>query len=333
MVSRNFLYGLIALVMTASPVPAKEWARKMFDRTEHDFGVVARGANAVADFEFQNIYKETIHIANVRSSCGCVSPSIVGDTLDTWETGKIHVKFNTRTYLGSKKATVTVTIDRPYLAEVQLELSGFIRQDIVFDPGQIEFGEVDSGGSAKQSVLVNYAGRDSWAIVDVETPADYLKARWRETQRQNGRVGYELQVMLTPDAPAGYLTNQLVIMTNDQQLQRVPLEVRGRVVPSVSVSPSALALGVLRPGERVTKRILVKAPKPFRVKKVYCDGDCLAFGDSQGTKTIHVIPVTFTAGDEPGDLAIDIHIDTDFGNGASACCIATATVRDPVEGT
>lgn len=332
MLHHRILLAVLTFTFTA-PVLGKEWARKMFERTEHDFGVVARGANAEFDFELQNIYQEEVHISSVRSSCGCVSPSIVNDTLETWQKGKIHVKFNTRAFLGQKKATVTVTIDRPYFAEVQLQLSGFIRQDVVFDPGIVDFGQIDGGTEEVKSVNINYAGKDSWAIVDVETPSEFILARWRETQRGKGRVGYELQVRLTGQAPAGYITDHVVLVTNDQHLQRIPLELRGRIVPSVTVSPSALQLGVLTPGQKVTKMLLVKGARPFQVTRVHCEGDCLVFGDALGSKSIHKIPVTFTAGEEPGDLAFVIHIETDLGRGGSTSCMATASVRGPSGGT
>ncbi|HEY6564169.1 MAG TPA: DUF1573 domain-containing protein, partial [Pirellulaceae bacterium] len=148
-----------------------------------------------------------------------------------------------------------------------------------------------------------------------------------------GRVDYELQVQLTADAPVGYVQDEVVIVTNDSQMQRIPLAVRGRVLPSVTVSPSSLALGILQPGQRVTKQILVRAARPFTVTDVRCDGDCLSFESPRGAKTKHFIPVTFTAGDKPGDLAITIHIETDLGRGAVANCIATATVREEANGT
>ena len=293
----------------------------------HDFGVVARGAAAEFDFVLENIYKEEVHIANVRSSCGCVTPSVTKNSLKTWEKAAIHAKFNTRTFLGKKNATITVTIDQPFPAEVQLTVSGFIRQDVVFSPGEVEFGELDAGTPIQKTIAVNYAGRDNWAIRDVETPSEFVRARWRETQRERGRVGYEMQVRLTEDAPTGYLHDQLVIITNDQQMERIPLTIQGRILPSITVSPSSLALGFLEPGQRVTKRLLIKGSRPFRVTDVHCEGDCLTFEPSTVAKAMHFVPITITAGDEPGDLAINIQIETDLGRGAGATCMATATVR------
>ena len=315
---------LLVVLCFSAPLQAKEWARKMFDPNGdgvpdlfHDFGTVARGAKAEFEFDLQNIYKEEVHIASVRSSCGCTTPSIINPTLQTWDTGKILAKFNSRSFLGQKSATITVTIDRPYAAEVQLTVSGYIRSDVVLHPGSVDVGEIDAGSSSVQVIDINYAGRNDWRIVGMEIPNKNVKVQLRETRREMSpgaaRVSYQMQVTLSKDAPVGYVTDQFYIVTNDQQMRKIPVAMSGRVLPSVTVSPASLALGVLEPGEKITKQLLVKSKRPFQVTDVACEGDCLTFESPAGAKMLHRIPVTFTAGDEPGTLAMDIRIMTDLG--------------------
>ncbi len=308
----------------------KEWARAMFETTTHEFGTVARGAQAEYVFVLQNIYKEDVHISGVRSSCGCTTPTIENASLKTWETGGIRAKFNSRSFLGQKSATITVTIDQPFPAEVQLTVSGYIRSDVVLQPGAVDVGELDAGVPAEQTIDISYAGRNDWQIRGIEVPHDYFRVSLRETRRGQGRVDYQMNVRLTENAPVGYLQDQFFIVTNDQRMERIPVVISGRVLPSVTVSPSSLALGVLQPGQQVTRKILVRSKRPFQVTDVDCGSDCLTFESPQGAAKLHVIPVTFTAGDEPGTLAMEINIKTDLGQGAAAQCVATASVRDPM---
>src|SRR5690242_19621718 len=108
-----------ALIAAASPAAwSKEWAVKMFQTTSHDFGHVARGAKAEFAFEVQNLYEEDIHIADVRTSCGCTTPTITKSTLKTWEKGAIVASLNTRSFVGQRNSTLTVVIDKPFYAEV-----------------------------------------------------------------------------------------------------------------------------------------------------------------------------------------------------------------------
>ena len=326
-VNRILLIIPLLLGLLSTPIGAKEWARKMFGERSHDFGTVARGAVVVHEFEFENIYEEDFHISAVRSSCGCTAPTVVNPSLKTWDKGIVRAKFNTRNFLGEKKATITVVIDKPFPAEVQLNVRGFIRQDVVVHPGEVEFGDVDAGSAAVQKVKVVYAGRDTWRLQDVETPSDHYDVKLNEVSRGGGRVEYEMFVKMNGDAPVGHLTDQLVLVTNDTKLGRIPLTVKGNIQPSVTVSPASLPLGNLSPGQRVTRQIIVRAKQPFQVTDVYCDGDCLTFKSPTGAKKLHFIPVTFTASDEPGDLAMTIHVETDLGKGAKATCKATASVR------
>jgi hypothetical protein len=316
------------VALSVCPSVGKEWARKMFESTNHDFGTVARGAKAEFDFVLQNKFKEDIHIAGVRTSCACTTPEIVSETLKTWEKGAIRAKFNTRTFLGSRSATITVVIDKPFPAEVQLSVKGYIRRDIVFEPGAIEFGSLEIGNAAEQTVQVKYAGRGDWRIEDIQGP-NYYEIKLVEHQREFGRVVYSMDVKLLPQAPSGYLMDQLVLVTNDQRLKRVPLAVNGRIRDNLTVSPSSLSLGVLRPGETATKQLVVRAKQPFHVVEVGCDDDeGFRFKTSSEAKKLHLIPVSFTASDVFGSIAKTIRIKTDLGDGVEASCLATVTVKE-----
>ena len=44
------------------------WGQKMFEVQKHDFGVVARGADVRYRIKVKNLYKETVHFSNVRTT-------------------------------------------------------------------------------------------------------------------------------------------------------------------------------------------------------------------------------------------------------------------------
>ena len=100
------------------------------------------GAKAEFAFELQNVYEEDIHIADVRTSCGCTTPTITKPTLKTWEKGSIVATLNTRSFVGQRNSTLTVVIDKPFYAEVPLTIAGYIHSDVDFQPGAAALGEV-----------------------------------------------------------------------------------------------------------------------------------------------------------------------------------------------
>ncbi len=101
------------------------------------------------------------------SSCGCTQPRVVKDTLKSHEQGAILCEFNTHAFSGQHGARVTVTIDRPQYAEVELQVRGYVRTDVVLDPGQVNLGSVAQGKTADKKINIQYAGRGDWRITGV----------------------------------------------------------------------------------------------------------------------------------------------------------------------
>ena len=260
---------MLSLICLAGPLTgslaAQEWAEKMFNKVEHDFGTVARGASTVYRFEVTNLYKQTMNITGVRSSCGCTTPTVENKTFKTHEKAYIVAKFNTHTFTGRHGATLTVSFGAPYYAEVQVRVHGNIRGDVVFEPGAIQFGNVDEGTTKEQQISVNYAGRDSWKIVDITNDNDHFEVELQETYRGAGKVSYGLLVRLKDNLPAGYVKDQLTVVTNESrpESQRIPLFVEGRIIPEISVTPANLALGELSGEDSVTKKVCGAWEKAF----------------------------------------------------------------------
>ncbi len=309
----------------------QDWARKMFDSTEHKFGAVARGAKVEHRFTITNLYEEDAHIASVRSSCGCTTPTVEKRDLKTFEKAELVAVFNTRTFEGDKNATLTVTFDKPFFAEVQVQISGYIRKDVVLDPGLVDFGSINQGTPVEKRIVVNYAGRSDWKITDVQTANQQITAQLTEISRQNGQVKYDLLVRLTADAPAGYIKEQLLLMTNDSRSKQLPVDVEGHVTPSVSVSPASLHMGVLQPGQKVTKQLVVKAQKEFRIKGMKCEDGAFSFDQNDDSKSLHIVPVTFVAGDKTGKVTQKICIETDIGDLGKLECQVYALVVEARE--
>lgn len=327
--TRILTLALPLLLAVAHEATAQEWAKKMFKTTSHDFGTVARGSKQEFSFQFSNIYKEEVHIASVRSSCGCTSPSVTKDTLKTYETSEIVAVYNTKSFLGYKGATITVTIDRPFYAEVQLAVSGYIRSDVVFTPGVVDLGSIEAGSGAEAKVEVAFVGREDWQITDVRSANKFLEVELDEGQRGGGRVNYKMVVRLKPGAPAGYLQDQLSVVTDEAGSNSLSLPVEGQVISPLTVSPASVMLGVVKPGETVKKRLVVRGTKPFKIVSVKCD-DMSSFKfvlPEDGAKTLQFVALEYVAGNEAGKVAQTIKIETDLGTGLVAECVATATVK------
>lgn len=314
---RPLTLAWLLLTLFGSTALGQTWTEKMFQERRHDFGDVARGAKAEWRFEFTNLYEEDVHVAGVRSSCGCTSLRIEKDTLKTHETAAIVATINTDRFLGQKGATVTVTFDKPFFAELQLHTRVYIRSDVVIHPGSVQIGQVSQGTAADREVVVAYAGRSDWQVVEVVSGNPHLTAAVKESARSAGQVRYQLSVHLDGSAPIGYLREHLVLRTNDRNRTEVPVLVEARVEPPIVISPASLFMGAVEPGQSVTKTIVLRGSAPFRVLSIGCNGGSFRFdmpaGESEA-KMIHVIPVTFTGSQTGGRWEQTIHVETDLGS-------------------
>lgn len=306
---------------------AQEWASKMFSVTSHNFGTVAKGSKTEYRFVFRNLYKEDLHVAGVRTSCGCTSPEVTKKDLKTHDTAGVVAKFNTRTFLGQHGATLTVTFDKPFHAEVQLRVAGNIRSDVTFEPPFVDLGNVDLGKGAERVVRVTHVGSSPWEIKDVRSANPNFEVRLSKPTQSTAQTAYDLTFALKPEAPAGYVKGQLILVTSDPRAAQIPMDVEGRVVAEVTVSPQLLALGAVPCGGTITKNVVVRANREFCITGVVCTDGCLTCEPKATPARVHILPVTFQAGDAAGKVERQLRITTDLGEGA----VPVVTVQAQVE--
>ncbi len=318
-------FSTLILLLAAGPASvAEDWATEMFDHTSHDFGVVARGQEVEHRFPLENLYEEDVCLHSVQSSCTCITPKITKAALKTHEKGEIVAVVDTRKFLGRKEATfrIEVTCSTKYgllKEEVQLHCYVYIRSDVVLEPGAVQFGSVPFGkGAPAQKVSVTYAGREDWEIVRAESDNPHFELQISETGRHlekgTWRVTYDLCVGLKADAPVGYLRDHVMLVTNDRKedATHVAVSVEGLVLPTVSVKPSPLMLGLISPGQEVERTLVVRGKEAFQIVAVAGPSDQFRFDVSDQAKTLHAITVKFTAGETPGKVTGKILIKTDL---------------------
>jgi hypothetical protein len=304
-------------------------AKKLFTVTSHDFGTVANGAKTEFRFPIKNVFVEDLQISSIRSSCGCTTPSLVmkgeskgqeggGLTLKTYEQGEVLAQFNTHIMTGYKRATLTLSIVKPYPAEVQLTVQGNIITDIQVTPNHIDLSTVNQGESIEKSITLKRTGRRDWKIMDIRCANTNFEVEPVEKSRTLSEVTYELKVKLRDSAPAGAINDQLVLVTNDDRMPQFPIQVQGEVKPELSITPNLWMAGSLMPGEETKKTLVIRNnnKKPFKIVNITSDDPSIQFkpiDPASPAKVLHVLPITLTAADNPGRQAKSLKIETDLG--------------------
>jgi hypothetical protein len=134
-----------------------------------------------------------------------------------------------------------------------------------------------------------------------------------ELYRRPGQVGYRLTVKLKPAAAPGDLKQYVYLKTNDPAGSLVPVLVEARVQAAVTVSPERLTLGGVKAGDALTRRVVVRGAKPFRIVGVEGLGEGVSLGAEPAAAAAEVQTVTFKCQfEKPGDIHRELKIKTDL---------------------
>lgn len=257
---------LVCLLFLLIPaIQAQDWVNQLFPVKEHNFGDVPKDAKVTYRFEVYNPFEEEIQIGSVDSSCTCSSPTVETPVVQTYQTGSILVRFNTDRLTGPQKATLTVSITKPYPGTATLQVRGNIRKDVSFRPGSVNFEDVPLGTEKTKTINVVYRGPSSlWNVKKIDSSNPCITVEVLERSLFQDGIEVPLKVTLGADHPIGPVYEQLLITSSDLS-SRIPLLVEGHVRGEYSLKPETLYLGTIPPEQTITRAVVISGLKPFRL--------------------------------------------------------------------
>ena len=289
------------------------WAEKMFKdgkELSHDFGNVPRGAQLYHRFALTNIYAVPMEITGIDVSCGCTTATASKRVLAPRESATIDVSMDARRFTGPKTVTIKVSVGPEFISTAELKVSAQSRSDLVFNPGDISFGTVTRGQEAEQTIDVDYAGTLDWKVTDVVFK-DPLDVKFVKLDRKAGQIGYRITAKLKKDTPVGALKEEIYLKTNDPNSPLVPIVVEATVQSAVVVAPNALNLGSVKVGDTLTRRVVVRGTKGFKLLGIDGLGNGLKLGNELTTEEAAVQTVTFQIQiEKAGDFKREVKIRT-----------------------
>lgn len=316
----GFLLVINSIASAQTPVE-QDWARAMVDKDQlHiNYKSVAKGQDVFFKILLKNIYKEDMQITGLSTSCGCISwdesPGNVLAAPITLASGKeltLTLRLDTVRHQGEQKGKKAIIkflnmVAGPPEALATILVEGYIRKDVVLNPGSVHFGSVDPAKGAETRVNVNYAGRSDWKIKSASCTNPNVTVQVEEKSRGSGPVSYvnyDLIVKLKPDLPIGPIRDQLILVTDDSNSPQIPIQVDGKVEPDIIVS--AADFQTMTPGKPKKITVIVRSTKspgkPFKIEKFERtrNEDTIKIEKSPEYSTLHRFTLTFTPPNEPG---------------------------------
>jgi hypothetical protein len=301
---RRAAFTFLALLLLSTASSAQSWVDSIFPEPSHDFGTVARGSRVKHAFRLVNTTNYDLHIADWRTKCGCTEVKVGARDIPPGTQTFIEATLDTTRFQGTKNSGLTLIFDRPGYAEKDLNFSSYIRGDVLLNPGAADFGHVNRSAEVSLALQLTYlGGMTNWGVTRIQTISPHLTARLEEIEgsRTAGSVQYRLTAQLKKTVPTGYFKDEITLETNDPSSPTIPVSVTANVQGALQVSPSPLMLGQLKPGQEVTKDVLVRSGQAFQIKEAVArQGDLSATTGSDSPRTIQKLTVKLKAPEKPG---------------------------------
>jgi hypothetical protein len=322
--SRNSLLFLCFLGLSGS-ASAASWADQVFQEVSKDFGSVPRGPSLQHTFVMKNNGSQPIRIKTLRVSCGCVTATAPKNLLQPGEEGVIQVQMDTTQFTGVRSVTIYVHFDRPKNEEVRLWVRANGRDDVTLTPETLAFGQVKRGSSPSTTVRITFQATSQTHITEVQTESNYVQPTVKEVHRLTTEVAYELSARLRSDAPVGRWFTDVWLKTDSAEIPRVRVPLTVEIESPLNVSPSLVALGEVKVGQDVERRVIVRGIKSFRVVSVRGTDAAVSVQDSTvESRPVHVLTVKFHPS-QAGEVSRALEIVTDL-DGSSIEVQTTAHV-------
>jgi hypothetical protein len=261
-----------------------------------DFGTVPRGTQLYKRFKITNIYKVPLEI-NATAGCTCLTVTPAKQQLQSLQEGFIDVVMDAAKFKGQRNAKVNVTVGPTFISSTTLLIS---------------CGVVTSGSAiGPQTLDIEYAGPLDWRLTELVTHDAPLDVSFQELYRRHGQVGYRVSAAIKADAAPGSFKHELFFRTNDSASPLLPILVEGTIQGGLSAVPETVDMGKLKIGESITKLVLVRATKEFRILGVDGAGNGVSAEIRQAPSKVQLVKVKYQP-TQAGDLHRQLKIKTDL---------------------
>jgi hypothetical protein len=186
----------------------------VFDQPLFDFGKVAQGKTIDHVFTFRNTGDAPATISKVNSSCGCTVAQVSSRVLKPGERGEIRASFDSTDFGGPVAKEVYVHSNDPRKAIVTLTMKGFVVEDMVVTPRQVDLGAVKSGARKEARITIRNSGTKPLRILSVKTASPHATVAWKKTRLKPGE-SCTVTLSVTPRNAQRFISGYLTIRTDN----------------------------------------------------------------------------------------------------------------------
>jgi hypothetical protein len=206
--------------------------------TDWDFGEVWQGTEVAQEFTIRNTGAAPLTI-DVRSSCGCTTPTPPKSPLAPGATDTMTISYATHKRIGRANQTVTLLTNDPAQPSVKVHVRGNVKRVLKLDPiGGFNFGRVYASEAATQTVELSNE-YDEKIRVELAQDGNPKSLDLRIEELEPGRR-WRVFATTKPPLPDERFSTNVVIHTTAKPLPTLRLPVTGVLRPPILLSGTLL---------------------------------------------------------------------------------------------
>lgn len=265
--ARRPLAAALALGVALAPHLAAAGPRLGITEPVADFGSVEQGTPVTHVFQLKNTGDATLHIANVKSSCGCTAAVVSESDVPPGGEARVLATLDTSRIDGRTTKVLSVYSDDPQVPVAALTLTGEILADLVLSPNPAYLGRLRRGETLSREVVIR-PGRPGGTASVLAVRGDLSGLQTRLERGPDG--SQRLFLSLDPGVPLGRFSREVRLETTSTRQPTIVLPVFGSIEGDVVVLPSQVSFGVARAGASPERRLLIRnrGLQPLIVRRI-----------------------------------------------------------------
>jgi hypothetical protein len=230
----------LAAAQEQAPAPSGV-PRLELSTQEWNFGEAWQGQPLKHEITLKNVGDASLEILDVRTSCGCTTPTRPKSPLAPGESSTMTISYDSAKRVGPANHTITLTTNDPSQPSVVIQLVGNVKPVYEIDPRDgLVFGQLYQNSAETRTIQILNKYKDKM-LVELKQGQEFGPFQMELKAIEPG-MRYALSATTRPPLDVGRYQVNVVLTTSVELVPEIPVLVYAFVQPPVAVRPEKLFL-------------------------------------------------------------------------------------------
>jgi hypothetical protein len=210
-----------------------------------DFGDVDRGSIVEESVGLRNVGTSDLVISTARTTCGCASTVLSDGVIHPGGRAIVNVRIDTAGRQGMQYFRLYIHSNDPITPIAQLGIVGtVVTPSVAVYPETVDLGSVKHGECDFREITVYDSGGRDFRVTKVEADSPYIRCFFASISDCK-HPRFIVVAALSPDAPVGKLSGNVIVTTTHPKNPVVRVPVQGAISAEEGTPTKSVFLGIV----------------------------------------------------------------------------------------